>query len=524
MTTAPIQRGILAIDEGTTSTRAAIVTESGDVPFISYRELETCSPTPGVVEQSFELLWEFTLEVLREAHANARELGITTVAVAIATQRATAGLWESATGRPYGRGMVWQDTRYAEQLCRLSGDWDTRLRTHTGRTAGVRSPYLWAAERIAAEADVSQAHERGTLRFGTVDTWLAWKLTGGRTHITSPTNVAACGGYDVETGGYYAEWIRTLGFPEELLAEIRDDGGEDLAVLDPDILGVELPIRALIGDQHGAILGLGCFDAGQSTCIHGTGSFIDQILSDRIPMDTTVPEAVTGTVAWRSGTTVHAVENFTAATGSALGWLCRQMRMFADPVEITELASHETLWSGPVPRFVPALTGTRLPVIDTRVRASISGMGLSTTRGQVAVGMLEGIAQSVAQSVDANIAVAGDRPAQLCVGGGLSKSDPLVQMQADLTGVPMLRYSDTDKATLRGTSYLAGLGLLWGSLQEAAQTMGTPEVFEPKLTQRQASEHTGAWRAAVAAELRDLDTSEPPVRRQPDATSAVSST
>lgn len=518
------QRGILAIDEGTTGTRAALVTESGDVPFIAYRELETCSPIPGVVEQSFELLWNVTLEVLREAHAGARELNIEPVAIAVANQRATAGLWDSTSGQPYGQAMVWQDTRYAEQLGRLSADWDPALRAHTGRPAGVRSPYLWAAERIAAESEVSRAHARGSLVFGTVDTWLAWKLTGGRTHITSPTNVAACGGYDLDTGDYYAEWIRALGFPEDLLPEIRDDGGHDLAFLDPHILGVELPIRALIGDQHGAILGLGCFDAGQATCIHGTGSFVDQILDGRAPMDTAVPEAVTGTVGWRSGTTVPAVENFTAATGSALGWLCRQMQMFADPVEITELASRETLWAGPVPRFIPALTGVRLPVIDTRMRASLSGMGLATTRGQVAVGMLEGIAQCVAQSVDANVAIAGPRPTQLCVGGGLSKSDPLVQMQSDLTGVPMLRYPDTDKATLRGASFIAGLGLLWGSLQEASGTMGEPEVFDPRLTQSQAAQHTGAWRAAVAAELREIDAAEPAVRTQPETASAISST
>lgn len=517
MSTTPSQRGILAIDEGTTGTRAAIVTESGDVPFISYRELKTCSPTPGVVEQSFQMLWDVTLEVLRDAHTRARELNIEPVAVAVATQRATAGLWDSVTGQPYGHAMVWQDTRYAEKLGRISVDWDSELRAHTGRPAGVRSPYLWAAERIAAESEVSRAYAGGSLMFGTVDTWLTWKLTGGRAHLTTPTNVAACGGYDLDTGDYYSAWIRALGFPAELLPRIQDDGGTELALLDRRILGVELPIRALMGDQHGAILGLGCFDAGQSTCIHGTGSFVDQILYERIPMDTTVPEAVTGTVGWCSGTAVPAVENFTAATGSALGWLCHQMQMFADPIEITELASREELWAGPVPRFIPALTGLRLPVIDTRIRASLTGLGLATTRGQVAVGMLEGIAQSVAQSVDANVAVAGVKPTQLCVGGGLSKSDPLVQMQADLTGVPMLRYSETDKATLRGASFMAGIGLLWGSLQEASATLGEPKVFEPRLSRSQAQRHTGAWRAAVAAELRDLDSDHPEPLSAPPA-------
>ncbi|MCQ9385459.1 FGGY family carbohydrate kinase [Brevibacterium moorei] len=504
MSSNPTQRGILAIDEGTTGTRAAIVTESGDIPYISYRQLETHNPAPGVVEQSFELLWDVTLEVLRDAHARARDLGIEPVAVSVATQRATSGLWDAATGQPYGHAMVWQDTRYAEKLAEYAGDWDAQLRRTTGRPAGVRSPYLWAAERLP-EPEVARALEHGTLRFGTVDTWLTWKLTGGRTYITTPTNLAACGGYDLSRDAYLHDWIAALGFPVELLPEITDDGATELGRLAPEILGAELPIRAVMGDQHGAILGLGCFDAGQSTCIHGTGSFIDQILASRAALDVTVPQAVTGTVGWRAGATVPAVENFTAATGSALNWLCREMRMFVDPLEITELASRETLWTGTAPRFVPALTGIRLPVIDTRVRASISGMDLSTTRGEVAVGMLEGIAQCVAQSVDANVAVAGVRPDRLCVGGGLSQSDPLVQMQADLTGVPMLRYPDTDKATLRGTSFLAGVGLFWDSLPDAAAAMGRPQVFTPQLTDDQRIERTDSWRAFVDRQRAALD-------------------
>lgn len=505
----PKLRGILAIDEGTTGTRAAIVTEAGDIPFLSYRQLETDNPSPGIVEQSFEQLWNATLEVLREAYERAGELGITPIAVAIATQRATASLWDTATGQPFGKGMVWQDTRHSEHLGQLSGSWDTKLREKTGRPAGVRSPYLWAAERLAIEPEIAAAYERGTLMFGTVDTWLAWNLTGGRSHITSPTNVAACGGYDLDSGSYLSDWITELGFPQELLASICDDGGHDLGMLDPSILGMELPIRALIGDQHGAILGLGCFEPHQSTCIHGTGSFVDQILSGRMILGTDLPDAVTGTIGWHSGQTVHAVENFTSATGSALGWLCRQLKMFSDPAEISELASRQTLWSETVPRFIPALTGIRLPVIDTRVRASITGLSLATTREQIAVGMLEGIAQCVAQSVDANATAAGVRPHRIFVGGGLSQSDPLLQMQADLTGVPMLRYPNTDKATVRGASYLAGVNLFWDSLDEAALTMGRPEAFEPKLSDSLAADYTNTWRDSVLAEQRALDEARP---------------
>lgn len=497
-------RAILTVDEGTTGTRAALVDQDGRIGYISYRTLRTFSPEPGVVEQSFEEIWDTTLEVIRDAHAEAARQGVEVVAVAIANQRATAGLWSRRTGTSYGHGMVWQDTRSADELRGLGAKWDERLRTHTGRPAGVRSPYLWAARRLASEPRLQNAHAAGELAFGTVDSWLVWKLSGHRTSVTSATNVAACGGYDLGTGEYFRDWIEALGFPVDVLPPIIDDGGE-IAVLDESIVGVPLPIRTVIGDQHGAILGLGCFDAGQSTCIHGTGSFVDQLLTDRLELSVDVPEAVMSTLAWRLGTAVPALENYTAATGSALNWVCREMAMFDEPIDISRWASQEELWAGEVPRFIPALTGVRLPRVDTRVRASISGLDLSTTRSRLALGLLEGIAQSVAMSVDANATVAGARPSGICVGGGLSRSEPLVQMQADLTGVPMLRYPDTDKATLRGAAFLAGRGLFWDTPKEAATTMAAPEVFEPSLPDSRRSEYIERWRAGITDQLSELD-------------------
>ncbi|MGC5246246.1 FGGY family carbohydrate kinase [Gordonia sp. DT219] len=498
------EKAILAIDEGTTGTRAALVTETGEVRHLTYRPLTLQHPVAGVVEQDFDEIWIETRDAARAVLAHAAAEGVEVVATAIAVQRSSAVLWDAESGRPIGLGMVWQDTRYAEELGDLASVWNPRLQSVTGRVAGVRSPYLWAAHRVREDAQVAAAYRRGALRFGTVDTWLTWNLTGGRRNVTSATNVVACGGYDLAAGIYFDDWIAATGLPTDLLPELVDDGGE-LAHTDPDVLGIRVPIRAVIGDQHAALLGLGCLAPSEGTCIHGTGSFVDQVISSDLVMPATTPDAVVRHIAWKRGGPVLALENYTATTGSALQWACDELAWFSSPQEISALAGKQPLWSRPVPAFAPTLTGVRLPRVETRVRGTLTGLNLATTRVDLAQGMLEGIAQCVARSVDANRSIAGTAPHSVRVGGGLSLSDPLVQLQADLTGLPMLRYWDTDKATVRGAAFLAGLDLIWGSLAEAVATLHVPEVFEPQITEDERRTRIHAWRSVIDAELAELD-------------------
>lgn len=498
------ERAVLSIDEGTTGTRAALVTQDGRVHHLTYRPLTVRHPVPGVVEQDFTEIWQETLDAARTALSLGRAQGIEVVGVAIAVQRSSAVLWNARTGSPLGAGMVWQDTRYSQELADLGENWNERLRTVTGRVAGVRSPYLWAAHRLREEADVAELHAGGVLRYGTVDTWLAWKLTGGRRHVTSATNVVASGGYDLASGGYFTDWIHALGMPVDLLPQIVDDGG-DIAVTDPDVLGIAVPVRSMIGDQHAALIGLGCLHTGQGTCIHGTGSFVDQLIDRGTVNSPAAPDAVVRHVAWKRGESVLALENYTATTGSALQWACDELGWFSSPQEISAFAAKQPLWSRSTPRFAPTLTGIRLPRVETRVQGSLTGLNLATTRTDLAQGMLEGIAQCVARSVDANQAAAGAAPTSIRVGGGLSLSEPLLQLQADLTGLPMLRYQDTDKATVRGSAFLAGLDVLWGSLEEAVGTLGAPETFEPQIGNEERRDRIHAWRSMIDAELAELE-------------------
>ncbi|MFD0624092.1 FGGY family carbohydrate kinase [Streptomyces sanglieri] len=210
---AAARRGVLSIDEGTTGTRAGVVLDSGAAHEVFYRSIKVSHPDDLSVEQDPMEIWTATVEVARRAVGRAREEGIGITAVALSTQRATAMLWDRVTGRPLLPAVVWQDRRYAADLTSYEAEWDTALLARQGRPVGARAPFLWAARQIAAHPEVAAAHREGRLLFGTVDTWLIWRLTGGAVHATTPTNAASTGGYLLQRHAWDEEWIGHLGFP-----------------------------------------------------------------------------------------------------------------------------------------------------------------------------------------------------------------------------------------------------------------------------------------------------------------------
>lgn len=496
-----MKRAVLAIDEGTTGTRAAWVTETGEVGGLHYQRLSVDSPRPGVVEQSAMEILDRTRSVLRAAHASAVDNGLEITSVSIAAQRATATLWDTVTGRPLAPSMVWQDSRHSSELAGLAGVWDEKLWSSIGRPTGVRSVYLWARHLIEDpdHPEIRQALSAGRLGFGTVDTWLLWNLTRETTPMVGATNATSSGAYLLGDHAYRYDYIDELGFPRELLPELRDDVGE-FGTLRPEVLGCELPIHVAIGDQHAGIVGLGAISAGEAMCVHGTGSFVDLNVGDRVPEHTGRHEGALGLVAWRADNrSMYSVETFTATTGSVVDWLVDTLRLFDSAEQLSELASRGT--PSPVVS-IPALTGVRMPQVHTGVGALIAGLSTATTREDVAHSVLAGIAHSVTWCLEADEEVAGLSADHVRVGGGLSKSDPLIQLQADLTGIPYLRYPDTDKASLRGAAFLAGVHTgMWTDLAEARGTLGTPEVFEPRISQTERLERCGDWRARVHAEI-----------------------
>lgn len=497
MTTA----AILAIDEGTTGTRAAWVTADGVVHALEYRPLRVSTPAPGVVEQDANAILHKTIDACRAVILRAAGAGVTLVGLAIATQRATTVLWDTRTGRSLVPAMVWQDSRYADELARLGPDWNERLKRTVGRPTGVRSPYLWAAHHLRETREVAEAHRDGRLGFGTIETWLLWSLSRDRVYATTSTNATSAGGYVLANSEYERDWISALGFPAELLPELRQDA-DDFGVTDASVIGIELPILSAVGDQHAGTVGLGCLRKGQTMCVHGTGSFVDLFIGSDAPVNPGLYDGALTLTAWRRhGTSVFAIETFTATTGSALDWVCDTLGWFDSSQRISELAA--TVKSSNGVMFVPVLTGLRMPVVEPRVTASLTGFSMSTTLPEIAYAVLEGIAHSVASSAQADEEVAGTSITEIVVGGGMSASDPLIQMQADLVGVPMRRLASSEGASLRGAAFLAGEdGLLWNSLEDATASVGPGEVFEPSISDDERAERRGAWNQRIENELR----------------------
>jgi len=496
---------ILAIDEGTSGTRAAVVAADGHVSCLEYTTLEVRSPRPGVVEQDANVLLDKTLAVCRATLAQAAHESLNVVALAIATQRATAVLWDTQTGRALVPAMVWQDTRYAADLEQLAPTWDATLRKTVGRPAGVRSPYLWAARHLRDTPAVAEAFRARRLAFGTVDSWLLWHLSTARACVTTPTNATSCSAYVLTEHRYQHDWIDALGFPRELLPELRQDA-DDFGRTRPELLGIDVPILASAGDQLAGAIGLGCLDAGQSMCLHGTGSFVDLVIGAQLPARSGQSDSTLTMTACRHLDVSHfSVETFVATTGSALNWVCDKLRWFDNAKQISALAA--TVASSGGVTFIPALTGLRVPRMQPEARAALNGVSMATTRAEIAYAILEGIAHSVTSCIEANRDIAGMPVLDLVVGGGLSGSDALLQMQADLSGLPIHRMQETDRASLRGAAYLAGSsGLFWDSMQQARATTSPAAVFEPAIGAHERAQRRTLWHARVASELNHADT------------------
>ncbi|GLR07303.1 glycerol kinase [Mixta theicola] len=494
------QNAILSIDEGTSGTRAAVVTADGQVQCLEYHPLRVVSPRHGVVEQDANEILEVTLKVCRQTIARAQELNMRIQALAIATQRSTAILWDGETGKALVPAMVWQDSRYASHLGELAAEWDSKLLARTGRPVGIRSPYLWAARHLAETPAVSAAHRAGRLLFGTVDSWLLWHLSDEQRCLSTPTNATSAGAYLLAEHGYYEPWLEALGFPPQLLPALVDDAGS-LGTTRQSRLGIAVPILACMGDQFAGAVGLGCIARGQSLCMHGTGSFVDLLVGEQVP---TLQQACESTLVMTArrqhGVAHYSAETFVPTTGSALNWICEKLGWFDNAEQISALAARAST-SGGV-SFIPALTGLRVPHLQPEARASLTGISISSSREQIARAIVEGIAHSVAGCIHANEQATGLSVDELVVGGGMSNSDALMQIQADLSGIPVLRMAETARASLRGAAFLAGCdGLLWDSLADACQTLQIARRFTPAINGAQRQEQRARWQQRIAQEL-----------------------
>lgn len=484
---------ILALDQGTTSSRAILFTGEGRIHHVAQREFRQIFPRPGWVEHDPEEIWESQLAVAGEMMKKTNITAGDIAAIGITNQRETAIVWDRKTSRPIHNAIVWQDRRtaaFCDQLRR--GGHEQTIQSKTGL---VIDPYFsaskirWILDQVPG---ARQRAERGELAFGTVDSWLLWKLTSGRLHITDVTNASRTMLYNLHTGQWDEELLSLLQIPRSMLPEIRPSSqiyGESSR----ELLGGSIPLAAVAGDQQAALFGQTCFTRGLAKNTYGTGCFLLMNVGSQAVRS---QHKLLTTVAWQiNGQTEYALEGSVFVAGAVVQWLRDGLGIIKSAADIEPLAASVENSGGVY--FVPAFAGLGPPHWDPFARGSIFGITRGTSAGHIARAALESIAFQVADVLDVMRKDSGIGIEELRVDGGAAKNDLLLQFQAGLLRVPVVRPQVTETTAL-GAAYLAGLAVgFWKSRQEISQHWQIERQFEPQLMETEARHRRARWSEAL---------------------------
>ena len=490
-------RYLLALDQGTSSSRSIVFDRDGRMLAVAQRELRQIYPQPGWVEHDPVEIWNDQLATAREVLATAGLTARDIAAIGITNQRETTVLWNRATGEPLHRAIVWQDRR-TEALCvqlRDAGLVDL-VRAKSGL---VIDPYFsgtklrWLLDHLPGAR--AQA-ERGELAFGTIDTWLMWKLTGGRAHLTDVSNASRTMLFDIRANRWDDELLAALDIPKSLLPEVRPSSCR-FADTDADLLGGSLVIGGVAGDQQAALFGQACFDAGMAKNTYGTGCFL--LMHTGAAFKTSQNGLVTTSAAQRDATPLFAMEGSVFVGGAVVQWLRDGLKAIEGSAQVQALA--ETVPDAGGVMMVPAFTGLGAPYWNADARGTLTGLTRGTTVAHIARAALESIAyQSAAllQAMSRDVVASGGSPvAELRVDGGASVNDLLMQFQADLLGIPVVRPAVTETTAL-GAAYLAGLSTgLYADEAEVATLWRADRTFVPTMARPRADALMQRWEHAV---------------------------
>ena len=481
---------ILAIDQGTTGTTCLVVAADGSIAGRSYQELTQHYPKPGWVEHDPHEIVERTFAVAREAIANA---GVTPVAVGITNQRETVVLWDRATGQAVHRAIVWQDRRTARRCAQLAPHASNIANT----TGLVTDPYFSATklEWLLAQPGIAERAARGELAAGTIDSWLMWHLTGGRTHATDPTNASRTMLFDIHERVWSDELLNLFGVPKILLPEVRSSSGA-FGTTTVESIGIAIPILGVAGDQQAALFGQGGWHSGGSKNTYGTGAFL---LVNTGAIRPELGAGLLSTLACdATGAPVYALEAAIFVAGAAVQWLRDGIKVIESADEAEALAA--TLPSNEGVYFVPALVGLGAPDWEPNARGTIVGLTRGTTEAHLARAAIEAMAYSTAD-VLAGIREKGKVPLNLLrVDGGATRNNWMLQFQADVLGVPVER-PDAIETTALGAAGLAGIAAgVWADA-DAFISARRFTRFEPGAGQEAAMDCYAGWRRAVRATL-----------------------
>jgi glycerol kinase len=484
---------ILAIDQGTTGTTCFVYDEHFEPIGRSYREFRQHFPKPGWVEHDLAELWTVTQAVAGEALADAGDVRPGELAaVAIANQRETVCVWDPSTGEPLHRALVWQDRRTAPLCERLRADGHEPL--IRARTGLVLDPYFSATKIAWLLEHVPGLRERardGRAVFGTVDSWLAFKLTGE--HLTDASNASRTLLYDISAGRWDPELLDLFDIPARALPEVRPSAGMFAQTLSAALHGHAVALAGVAGDQQAALFGQACVDPGQGKNTYGTGSFALLNTGFSAPEP---PPGLLATIAWRIGSaTTYALEASIFATGAAVQWLRDGLQIIDSAADTEPLAA--SLDSNEGVYFVPALTGLGSPHWDPHARGTIVGLTRGSTRAHLARATLEAIAYQTHDAVRAMETASGRVLAELRVDGGATANAWLMQFQADILGVPIV-LAATAETTALGAAYLAGVGAGQFTISDIAALRGERGRHEPRMSAGEREALLTGWADALA--------------------------
>lgn len=479
---------VVSIDAGTTGVRSFALDENGEQVALSYKEFRQHYPRPGWVEHNAAEIWHTVQATLSEL---ASVLDQPVAAVGITNQRQTVVAWSRISSEPLCRAIVWQDLRTSERCDQLleSGRLD-QIRKTTGL---MISPYFSATkiEWLIKNGDVELSPD---LAFGTIDSWLIWKLSGGSTHATDVTNASGTLLYDLNEGCWSQELCDLFGVPASTLPEIRPSSGRVAMTADTTALGPGVPISGVAGDQQAALFGQACLEPGMIKNTYGTGSFV------LMNVGGTCPEPVEGlltTVAWDLGSgPIFALEGSVFVTGAAIQWLRDGLGVISDASEIGPLAQSANGTGGVF--FVPAFAGLGSPWWDSHARGTIVGLTGGTGRAELALAVIEAMAFQTRDVVEAMTRAGGMPISEMRVDGGAAVMDLLLQIQADQLGVRVARPAITE-TTAQGAAMLAGLAEgIWTDTREISEAWRLDQAFNPRDNRSESDAMHQDWLRAVA--------------------------
>ena len=487
-------RYILSLDQGTTSSRAVLFDERSRPLRSVKEEFRQIFPQPGWVEHDPRAIWSTQIRTAKLASAKHRNR---IVAIGVTNQRETTLVWDRHTGKPIHEAIVWQDRRTAPIIDDLvSRGYSSYIR----RTTGLIPDAYFSGPKVKWLLDsvpkAKKKARKGDLLFGTVDTFLIWKLTGGRVHATDHSNASRTMIFDINRRSWDHRLLDLLGIPSDMLPEVRSSS-EILGHTDRRLLGREIPVSGVAGDQQAALFGQAGFERGAAKNTYGTGCFILLNAGNRPP---TVHPGLISTIAWSlDGKVTYALEGSVFIAGAVIQW-ARDKLGIVKKASDTELIGRETLSSGGV-FFVPALTGIGAPYWNMYARGLIIGITRDTTRNQIVRAALESICLQTADVLEAMMKTTKKRLRSLRVDGGASVNNFLMQLQADLLGIPIER-SAIPETTALGAAFLAGLAVgVWDDLDELEGLRRVDRVFRPSMRAHVRAEMREGWKRAVQRAL-----------------------